>query len=105
MDEKKASHGLVGVSTAQPAVLPAGTELKNIEFINYRTEAEHLPLVQRLCEQNLSEPYSVFTYRYFINNWPDLCWLVCMACTMIPSCFRRDLNLHVVALHACKGHA
>merc|ERR1712113_389366 len=24
---------------------------------------------------DLSEPYSIFTYRYFINNWPDLCFL------------------------------
>merc|ERR1712073_133074 len=24
---------------------------------------------------DLSEPYSIFTYRYFINNWPELCFL------------------------------
>ena len=24
---------------------------------------------------DLSEPYSIFTYRYFINNWPNLCFL------------------------------
>jgi len=29
----------------------------------------------RLMEQSLSEPYSIYTYRYFINNWPKLCWL------------------------------
>ena len=26
-----------------------------------------------LMTADLSEPYSIFTYRYFINNWPDLC--------------------------------
>jgi hypothetical protein len=31
---------------------------------------------QALIEKDLSEPYSVFTYRYFLNNWPDLCLLV-----------------------------
>ena len=28
-----------------------------------------------LIEKDLSEPYSVFTYRYFIHNWPHLCFL------------------------------
>ena len=26
--------------------------------------------------KELSEPYSVFTYRYFLNNWPELALLV-----------------------------
>jgi len=29
-----------------------------------------------LVDVELSEPYSVFTYRYFINNWRHLCFLV-----------------------------
>ena len=29
-----------------------------------------------LIEKDLSEPYSIFTYRYFINNWPKLCIMV-----------------------------
>ena len=29
-----------------------------------------------LIEKDLSEPYSIFTYRYFIINWPRLCFLV-----------------------------
>ena len=28
-----------------------------------------------MIEKDLSEPYSIFTYRYFIHNWPDLCFL------------------------------
>ena len=32
-------------------------------------------LIQELCAANLSEPYSVFTYRYFVNNWPYLTYL------------------------------
>ena len=26
-----------------------------------------------LMTKNLSEPYPIFTYRYFLNGWPDLC--------------------------------
>lgn len=29
-----------------------------------------------LVDNELSEPYSIFTYRYFLTNWPWLCFLV-----------------------------
>ncbi len=41
----------------------------------YRSEDE-LPELIALMEMDLSEPYTVFTYRYFIRNWPHLCILV-----------------------------
>ena len=28
-----------------------------------------------LIDRELSEPYSIFTYRYFLNQWPHLCHL------------------------------
>ena len=28
-----------------------------------------------LIDRELSEPYSIFTYRYFLNQWPHLCYL------------------------------
>lgn len=37
---------------------------------------EHdLPTVMELIDKSLSEPYSVFTYRYFLQQWPNLCYL------------------------------
>ncbi|PRW59895.1 N-terminal acetyltransferase complex C component MAK3 [Chlorella sorokiniana] len=30
----------------------------------------------RLIDNELSEPYSIFTYRYFLHSWPHLCFLV-----------------------------
>ena len=32
--------------------------------------------VQGLVDPQLSEPYSVFTYRYFLTAWPHLCFMV-----------------------------
>ncbi len=29
-----------------------------------------------LVGRDLSEPYSIFTYRYFLHGWPELCFLV-----------------------------
>ena len=44
----------------------------DIEFVDYGGEKD-LSDVIGLIEKDLSEPYSIFTYRYFINNWSRLC--------------------------------
>lgn len=46
-----------------------------IEYVSYKDERQ-LPDIMALIDQELSEPYSIFTYRYFITLWPDLCFLV-----------------------------
>ena len=43
-----------------------------LEYVDY-TDESVLADIQRLVAADLSEPYSVFTYRYFLNNWPKLC--------------------------------
>ncbi|KAM1058331.1 hypothetical protein ACFX13_023556 [Malus domestica] len=45
-----------------------------IEYVSYGGE-EHLPLIMGLVDQELSEPYSIFTYRYFVYLWPQLCFM------------------------------
>jgi len=47
------------------------------EKITYRTYQDEYDMegIKGLIEKDLSEPYSIFTYRYFINNWPKLCIL------------------------------
>eukprot|EP00808_Paulinella_micropora_P017802 g78218.t1 len=47
------------------------TDKEDLRFDHYRGEHQ-LPLIQKLIIQLLSEPYSIFTYRYFVNNWPHL---------------------------------
>ncbi|CAO3650282.1 unnamed protein product [Cunninghamella echinulata] len=45
-----------------------------INYVQYESEHQ-LPSIIHLIENNLSEPYSIYTYRYFIHNWPHLCFL------------------------------
>jgi peptide alpha-N-acetyltransferase len=45
-----------------------------ITYTQYASE-EELPGLMALFDKDLSEPYSVYTYRYFLYNWPDLCIL------------------------------
>ena len=45
-----------------------------IAFVDYHDESR-LEDVDRLVASDLSEPYSIFTYRYFLHRFPDLCIL------------------------------
>jgi len=48
----------------------------DIEIIYKEYESElQMPDIIRLIQKDLSEPYSIYTYRYFIHNWPKLCFL------------------------------
>lgn len=48
---------------------------KEITYEVYESELQ-MPDIMRLITKDLSEPYSIYTYRYFIHNWPKLCFLV-----------------------------
>ena len=50
-----------------------------VTFMQYESELQ-LPHIMRLMKADLSEPYSIYTYRYFIHNWPNLCFLVWPEC-------------------------
>lgn len=65
-------------------VEPAVTELQplppeeppkpHIDYREYESELQ-MPAIMALIQKDLSEPYSIYTYRYFIHNWPRLCFL------------------------------
>ena len=40
--------------------------------MQYESERE-IERVMELIDAELSEPYSIFTYRYFLSQWPYLC--------------------------------
>jgi hypothetical protein len=46
-----------------------------VKYVSYKSELQ-MPDIMRLIQKDLSEPYSIYTYRYFIHNWPKLCFLV-----------------------------
>ncbi|KAB0397122.1 hypothetical protein E2I00_014707 [Balaenoptera physalus] len=58
---------------------PSGREVepgedRTIRYVRYESELQ-MPDIMRLITKDLSEPYSIYTYRYFIHNWPQLCFL------------------------------
>lgn len=53
---------------------PGPDQSHGICYVRYESELQ-MPWIMRLITKDLSEPYSIYTYRYFIHNWPQLCFL------------------------------
>lgn len=47
----------------------------HLTYVGYQSEHQ-MEAIMALITKDLSEPYSIYTYRYFIHNWPRLCFLV-----------------------------
>ena len=49
-----------------------------LRYIQYEQnmEDEYLTAIRRLISRDLSEPYSIYVYRYFLYQWGHLCYLV-----------------------------
>ena len=67
---KDAGQSSISKDTADE--LPAG-----IKIVQYSLdqEAEYLPQIRQLISKDLSEPYSIYVYRYFLYQWPELCFM------------------------------
>lgn len=61
------------MSSKNLAVLMGGST--NIDIRPYKDEND-LPEIISMIAADLSEPYSIYVYRYFIHQWPELCYVV-----------------------------
>ncbi|KAF2649381.1 acyl-CoA N-acyltransferase [Lophiostoma macrostomum CBS 122681] len=48
-----------------------------LQYVQYQADKEetHLPSIRQLISKDLSEPYSIYVYRYFLYQWGDLCFM------------------------------
>jgi len=58
---------------AEKAVSPS-----ELQYVQYEPskEEQQLPSIRQLISKDLSEPYSIYVYRYFLYQWGDLCYMV-----------------------------
>ncbi|VUC34137.1 unnamed protein product [Clonostachys rosea] len=49
-------------------------ELHFVQY-NHSLEAQYLPAIRALISKDLSEPYSIYVYRYFLCQWAHLCFM------------------------------
>jgi peptide alpha-N-acetyltransferase len=72
----------------------------DIDYVSYESELQ-MPAIMGLIQKDLSEPYSIYTYRYFIHNWPKLCFLAMDGAKCIGAIVcKLDLHKHLV----CRGY-
>ncbi|KAI9702161.1 MAG: N-alpha-acetyltransferase mak3 [Bogoriella megaspora] len=62
------------------AALSAKPEIQENAGLRYVTfdpskEGVFLPQIRQLISKDLSEPYSIYVYRYFLYQWSDLCFM------------------------------
>ncbi|KAI9800218.1 MAG: N-alpha-acetyltransferase 30 [Sarcosagium campestre] len=48
-----------------------------LRYVRYdgSKESQYLSSIRQLISKDLSEPYSIYVYRYFLYQWPDLCFM------------------------------
>lgn len=65
------------VPVPSTALTPALLQASELEYIRYehRLEQEYLPAIRGLISKDLSEPYSIYVYRYFLYQWSHLCFM------------------------------
>lgn len=51
------------------------SELRYLQY-EHALEKQYLPSIRALISKDLSEPYSIYVYRYFLYQWGDLCFMV-----------------------------
>jgi peptide alpha-N-acetyltransferase len=53
-------------------------EVDELQYVQYHgaKEETYLPAIRQLISKDLSEPYSIYVYRYFLYQWGDLCYMV-----------------------------
>ena len=84
----------------------AGPDLA--ELVRYRQEEEDefLEPIRELITKDLSEPYSIYVYRYFLFQWPELCWMVgpltCKLNILKPCKALDPKTRHLVGVVVCK---
>lgn len=51
---------------------------RELNYIQYHhgLEDKYLPSIRSLIAKDLSEPYSIYVYRYFLCQWGHLCYMV-----------------------------
>uniref|UniRef100_A0A1A9VCR8 N-terminal methionine N(alpha)-acetyltransferase NatC n=1 Tax=Glossina austeni TaxID=7395 RepID=A0A1A9VCR8_GLOAU len=73
-NEEEKSHSAPTHSQSIAASKELNLANVHISYKEYESELQ-MHDIMRLIQAELSEPYSIYTYRYFIYNWPKLCFL------------------------------
>jgi peptide alpha-N-acetyltransferase len=53
-------------------------DCQDLRYVQYDSckEEVYLEAIRQIISKDLSEPYSIYVYRYFLYQWGDLCFMV-----------------------------
>lgn len=65
------------ISSVKPPTSVFQHNVPGIIYEQYSLEKErdYLPQIRELITKDLSEPYSIYVYRYFLYQWAELCFM------------------------------
>lgn len=74
---KDANNPSSSVQDAIKLETTSKSKLPELHYVSYGTEKEspYLPAIRQLISKDLSEPYSIYVYRYFLYQWGELCFM------------------------------
>jgi hypothetical protein len=75
MDVHTISSPTPAPETGRTPTLKAEEEIHYHRY-NPAEETTQLEAIRRMISTDLSEPYSIYVYRYFLYQWGDLCYMV-----------------------------
>ncbi|KAF2495379.1 acyl-CoA N-acyltransferase [Lophium mytilinum] len=63
----------------------APPDTADLQYVQYEgsKEATYLPAIRQLISKDLSEPYSIYVYRYFLYQWGELCYMALESTSLI----------------------
>ena len=55
---------------------------QQLRYVQYDSakEKEYVAKMRQLISKDLSEPYSIYVYRYFLYQWGEFCYMVLHIC-------------------------
>lgn len=71
-------HPVVPTSALLLRLLMPQSPADRLRYVQYDglNEEQYLPAIRQLISKDLSEPYSIYVYRYFLYQWGHLCYMV-----------------------------
>ncbi len=77
----------------EKAAPPSSAPGAGLRYVQYQPAQEpaYLPRIRDLISHDLSEPYSIYVYRYFLYQWSDLCFMVRRVLPFLRTCIRAVL--------------
>ncbi|MCJ1325566.1 N-alpha-acetyltransferase mak3 [Thelotrema lepadinum] len=78
---------------SKPSLPPESQELHYIQY-DATKESLYLPSIRQLISKDLSEPYSIYVYRYFLYQWGELCFMALDAANTLVGVVVSKLEPH-----------